>query len=200
MVIYQYPFKKYVLGTKFGIKGDSWSCGYHSGLDLKSRNYGGDGVIYPIAAGTVESISAHGKSYGNHVVIKHADGYLSLYAHLASISVTKGQAVKLTTKLGIEGTTGNSTGVHLHMEIHKGSYSYPASINPQTFLDKSIAAQKEAADLEIKKQVVYVDNKAVTLEAVYQDGTNYVKLRDIATALGATVNYTAATNRIDIKK
>ncbi len=196
MVIYQYPFKKYVLGTRYGVKGDSWSCGYHSGLDLKSKNYGGDGVVYPVAAGTVESISAHGKSYGNHVCIKHADGMISLYAHLASISVKKGQAVTLSTKLGVEGTTGNSSGLHLHLEIHKGSYDYPAKIDPL----KWIKEHREATDLEIKKQVVYVDGKAVTLEAVYQQGTNYVKLRDIAGALGATVSYTAATNRIDIKK
>ncbi len=196
MVIYQYPFKKYVLGTRYGVKGDSWSCGYHPGLDLKSKNYGGDGIVYPIAAGTVIGIKVHGSAYGNDVVIKHADGMISLYAHLASISVKKGQAVTLSTKLGVEGTTGNSSGLHLHLEIHKGSYDYPAKIDPLKWIEE----HKGAADLIVKKQTVYVDNKAVTLEAVYQNGTNYVKLRDLAGALGATVNYTAATGRIDIKK
>lgn len=196
MVLYQYPFRKYTLGTRYGTKGSAWSCGYHSGLDIKSINYGGDGVVLPIAAGVVESVGGHGRSYGNHLCVKHADGMISLYAHLAYISVKVGQRVTLTTKLGKEGTTGNSTGIHLHLEIHKGSYSYPAKINPKTWIDE----HKEAADLIVKKQVVYVDGKAVTLEAVYQNGTNYMKLRDIAEALGATVNYTAATGRIDVKK
>lgn len=203
---YQYPFKsKYVLGTKYGVKGKSWKCGYHSGLDLKSRNYGGDGKIYPVADGVVESLNTHGVSYGRHLVVKHADGMLSLYAHLEFILVTKGQKVTTTTVLGREGTTGNSTGLHLHLELHKNKYHYPATIDPQKWLDEHKVVlpstkPKEEEKLEIKKLTVYVNDKAVVMDALYQDGTNYVKLRDLAGSLDAKVSYDAATKRIDIKK
>lgn len=47
----RYPFDKYRLGTRYGSKGNLWKCGYHSGLDLLSANYGGDGLIHPLYEG-----------------------------------------------------------------------------------------------------------------------------------------------------
>ena len=52
-------------------------------------------------------------------------GIVSLYAHLASIEVKKWDEVTCNTVLGIEGSTGNSSGKHLHLEVHKGAYCYP---------------------------------------------------------------------------
>ena len=74
------------------------------------------------------TIAGYHPSYGNYVRIDHGDGYSSLYAHLASISVSMGQSVSQGQSLGIMGTTGTSTGVHLHFEIHQnGSLVDPAS-------------------------------------------------------------------------
>lgn len=56
-------------------------------------------------------------SYGNHVVVDHGGGYWTLYAHLSRISIADGQTVKAGDKLGDVGSTGNSTGPHLHFEI-----------------------------------------------------------------------------------
>lgn len=140
---YQYPFKsKFVFGTPYGKKGSLWACGWHSGLDLKSTNYGGDGKVYPIAEGFVSLISRTG-GYGNHVYVMHPDGYLSLYAHLKEIFVKTNEKVSLDTVIGQEGTTGNSTGIHLHIEIHKEYYNYPAKIDPQKFLDEKIKESEE---------------------------------------------------------
>ncbi len=198
MVVYRYPFRsKFVFGTKYGVKGDSWSCGYHCGIDLKSKNYGGDGIVYPIAPGVVESINLHGSSYGRHLCVKHDDGMVSLYAHLEYITATKGQRVTQTTKLGREGTTGNSSGVHLHLELHKNKYQYPAKIDPMQWIENHL---EEVEDLQIKKLTVYINNKPIEIDTVYQDGTNYLKLRDLAEALGAQVKYNAETQRIDIIK
>lgn len=148
-LIYQYPFKStFVFGTTYGVKGSAWKCGWHSGIDLKSTNYGGDGRVFPIAAGVVREISTSG-SYGKHVIIAHEDGYLSLYAHLSKINVWTGTKVNLDTCIGQEGTTGNSTGVHLHLEIHKGSYHYPSDIDPFAFIEQKI---KEAQDAMEKEQ------------------------------------------------
>ena len=106
--------------TLFGQKGN-WACGFHTGIDLVSME---NPHIYPIAAGQVEYISTSG-SYGNHIRIKHENGMVSLYAHLESIEVKKWQMVYGYSILGKEGSTGNSTGKHLHLEIHQGAYYYP---------------------------------------------------------------------------
>lgn len=154
IIEYQYPFKsRFVFGTKYGVKGTSWKCGWHSGIDLKSTNYGGDGRVYPIAAGVVQEIDNAG-SYGKHIYILHDDGYLSLYAHLSKINVTQGQRVDLNTVIGQEGTTGNSTGIHLHLEVHKGSYHYPASIDPFEFLEQKIKEAEEAMEKAQIEQIV----------------------------------------------
>ena len=124
---YQYPIKNHKVTCEFGKTGN-WQCGWHIGVDIV-----GDREIFPIAQGVVESINSKGKSYGNHVVIKHDDGLVSLYAHLSEVKVKVGQKVYLNTLLGIMGDTGNATGVHLHLELHNGAYKYPAKdSNPYT--------------------------------------------------------------------
>lgn len=57
--------------------------------------------------------------YGNKVVIDHQNGYETIYAHLSSISVSVGQSVEKGSQIGVMGSTGNSTGLHLHFEIYK---------------------------------------------------------------------------------
>lgn len=85
-----------------------------------------DKNVCAIADGVVESVNAHGKSYGKHVCIKHADGMVSLYAHLSSVAVKVGQSIKIGQKVGVMGATGNASGAHLHLELHQGRYRYPA--------------------------------------------------------------------------
>ena len=68
--------------------------------------------------------------FGNKVVIDHNNGYRTIYAHLSSIDVQVGQTVKKGDGLGIMGTTGNSTGIHLHFEIYKNG----ALKNPMDYL------------------------------------------------------------------
>lgn len=123
MATYQAPYKgAYKVTCAFG-KAGAWQAGWHIGVDLVGES---DKHIYPIAAGTVSSVNGHGKAYGNHVTVRHADGKESLYAHLSSVLVKKGQAVTLSTVLGVEGASGNARGKHLHLEVHMGGYRYPA--------------------------------------------------------------------------
>lgn len=194
---YQYPFKgKYKLGTKYGVKGKMWQVGWHSGQDFFSRSQGGDGKVYPIAEGKVILIGKTG-SYGNSVRVRHDDGYISLYAHFSQIGVKVGQRVDLNTVLGTEGTTGNSTGVHLHLEIHKDKYSYPSNIDPLKFLEERVE------EVEVKKLVIKVDGKRKTIDTINHEGTNYVQLREIVPALGftsANISYNANTKEVSIER
>lgn len=169
----RYPFEKYKLGTRYGSKGTYWSCGWHSGQDFLSANYGGDGVVYPIYAGQVIKVSSSG-SYGNCVQVKHADGYISLYAHLRIVYVKPGMRVDEQTALGVEGATGNVTGKHLHLEVHKGTYRYPASIDPLKFIRERMGGDK--VEKQIKIRLNGVEKK---VQAIEKAGHNYVRLQDL---------------------
>jgi len=99
---------------------------YHHGLDLAGTQ--GDptyamaaGVVTTAVTGCVVGASECGGGYGNWVEISHPDGYSTRYAHLSSVSVRVGQQVTQGQNLGGQGTTGGSTGVHLHVEVRDSS-------------------------------------------------------------------------------
>ncbi len=86
-----------------------------------SMDIGGSGNILAVESGVVEVATNLGNtSFGKYVIIKHNSGYRSLYAHLASYSVSVGQSVTKGQKIGVMGSTGNSGGVHLHFEYSGG--------------------------------------------------------------------------------
>lgn len=99
---------------------------FHSGLDIA-----GSGPIRSSRAGTVTTAAYNG-SLGYYVVVNHGDGYSSMYAHMTpNLSVAPGQQVSQGQQLGIMGTTGTSTGVHLHFEIHRNG----SPVNPQNYIN-----------------------------------------------------------------
>ena len=101
----------------------------HEGQDMSGQP--GPGKIVAAADGTVTFAGTQG-GYGNLVEIKHADGISSRYGHLASMTVKKGQKVTAGTHIGTEGTTGGSTGIHLHFEIRKDG----TAIDPVPWMKK----------------------------------------------------------------
>ncbi|CAM3276368.1 Spore-associated protein A [Stackebrandtia soli] len=89
-------------------------------IDFNRTNDDGDPVVAS-APGTVSVVrDLGGSSYGKYVVVDHGGGWQSLYAHLKSFSVSVGQSVNYGTKIGAVGTTGGSTGPHLHYEQKSG--------------------------------------------------------------------------------
>ena len=86
----------------------------HKGLDI---GMAGGTTILAISDGTVTRAN-FSSSYGNIVEIRHEDGYLSKYAHQQRLNVVKGQKVKKGDVIGFVGTTGDSTGNHLHLELY----------------------------------------------------------------------------------
>ena len=63
--------------------------------------------------------SAFSSLYGNYIVVEHVDGYQTLYAHMSKSLVKKGDKVSQGSKIGLVGSTGYSTGPHLHLTIYK---------------------------------------------------------------------------------
>jgi murein DD-endopeptidase MepM/ murein hydrolase activator NlpD len=88
----------------------------HAGIDLAA---GVGAPISAVAAGTVISAGREG-GYGQAVRVQHADDTVTLYAHLSDVLVAAGQRVTAGLSLGREGSTGNSTGPHLHFEVRVG--------------------------------------------------------------------------------
>ena len=100
---------------------------YHRGIDIaRPSNY-----TLKAADNGVVTFAGWDGSYGNKVVINHNNGYETVYAHLSSIGASVGQVVAQGSKIGVMGSTGNSTGTHLHFEVHKNG----ALINPLAVLE-----------------------------------------------------------------
>ena len=115
----------YVLTSGFGPR---WGT-HHSGIDISSAGIGGASVVAS-RSGTViyvnnscshnyakSSSCGCGGGYGNYVIVQHDDGYSTVYAHLTSAVVSYGQSVSQGQLLGYVGSTGFSTGDHLHFEV-----------------------------------------------------------------------------------
>jgi murein DD-endopeptidase MepM/ murein hydrolase activator NlpD len=95
--------------------------------------------VYATGNGVVSSAGLEAGGYGNCVRIRHGFGYETIYAHLMSVSVRPGMRVTRGQKVGLLGSTGKSTGPHLHYEvIHKGQpvnpvYFYYSDLSPEEY-------------------------------------------------------------------
>ncbi|MCX5202858.1 LysM peptidoglycan-binding domain-containing M23 family metallopeptidase [Streptomyces sp. NBC_00237] len=117
------------VSTPYRASGGSWSSGYHTGVDFRASS---GTPVKAVGAGTVVS-AGWGGAYGNEVVIRHNDGRYSQYAHLSVLNVRSGQGVSGGQQIGYSGSTGNSTGPHLHFEIRTGP-GYGSDIDPLGYL------------------------------------------------------------------
>lgn len=102
----------------------------HGGTDIARTDRSTVPPIYAVLDGVVESAGFNSGGYGNMVTIRHSNGMKTLYAHLSSISVSPGQKVSKGQKIGIMGTTGRSTGIHLHLEVHVNG----KKVDPENYL------------------------------------------------------------------
>lgn len=99
---------------------------FHNGVDLANDR---GTPIYAVRSGKV-TVATYGSTYGYYVTINHGDGYSSLYAHMTHYVVSKGQTVSKGQLIGYMGSTGRSTGPHLHFSIfYNGS-----SVNPMNYI------------------------------------------------------------------
>lgn len=101
---------------------------YHKALDISNR---GGGPILAADSGVIVTAGWPDNSgYGNRVTIDHGNGYVTLYAHMSAVQVREGQRVNRGDIIGQMGSTGRSTGTHLHFEIRQGG----ALLDPSAFL------------------------------------------------------------------
>ncbi|MDI3388751.1 peptidoglycan DD-metalloendopeptidase family protein [Streptomyces sp. B-S-A8] len=107
------PLASYTISTTYGQAGSMWASGYHTGLDFAAPT---GTPIKSIHSGTVKEAGWSG-SYGYRTVIELEDGTELAYNHQSSMSVSVGQKVTTGDVIGRVGSTGNSTGPHLHFEV-----------------------------------------------------------------------------------
>ncbi|MFF5503107.1 M23 family metallopeptidase [Streptomyces roseolus] len=127
------PVTSYALSASFNQGGSMWAH-KHSGQDFAVPT---GTPVKAAGSGTVVKAGPNGggdgPAYGNAIVVKHANGTYSQYAHLSKIKVHIGQKVAAGQRIAFSGNTGNSSGPHLHFEI-RTTPNYGSAINPAAFL------------------------------------------------------------------
>lgn len=102
------------VSSKFGWR--AWSNSYHKGIDISTKNVNGRTIV-AADAGKVTAVRYQANGYGKYLIIDHGNGYTTLYAHCSAILVSQGQTVSKGQAIAKVGSTGRSSGPHLHFEI-----------------------------------------------------------------------------------
>ncbi|WP_299539995.1 M23 family metallopeptidase [uncultured Streptomyces sp.] len=126
---YRLPVAGSHVTTGYKSGGSLWSSGSHSGVDFRAAS--GTSVV-AVGAGTVVE-AGWGGAYGNNIVLRMTDGTYTQYGHLSSLGVSVGQSVAAGEQIGLSGSTGNSTGPHLHFEA-RTSPEYGSDMDPVAYL------------------------------------------------------------------
>ena len=129
-----YPLKSIKVTSPYGYRRDPFTGkqSWHNGIDLTAHN----AIVYSMFPGTVERVGYDSRS-GNFVAIRHSNFRIS-YCHLSQILVTKEQSVLAGFPIGITGSTGRSTGEHLHITVKYKEKTF----NPMTMLEYVYSKEK----------------------------------------------------------
>lgn len=125
------PVRGYSLSSSFGLRKDPFNgrAASHTGLDMNGNR---GQAIFAAGAGKVVRAGRFA-GYGNCIDIDHGNGVITRYGHLATIGVKVGQKVGIGEKIGGMGSTGRSTGVHLHYEVRIDN----RPVDPRPFIESS---------------------------------------------------------------
>lgn len=139
------PVPQYLITSRFGLREDPVYGGgeFHKGFDFSSDQ---GNPVYATGDGVVEVVDYNPRGYGNQVIIDHGFGYKTRYAHLSMTFVGEGMKISRGDCLGEVGSTGKSTGPHLHYEV----LYRDVQVDPANFLDLSIT--KKDYDALVQKR------------------------------------------------
>lgn len=180
---------------------DVWKGGTHYGIDISDIDIG-HAKIYSAQGGIVigaVSDSSWSNGLGNHVVIYHGNGFATMYAHCTDVFVSVGEQVGRGDAIATVGTTGWSTGNHLHFEVSENGvavnpFNYPYDLSDSS--GNAVTAAIEAAAAEYTGEFLMPDNRVWCLDAQYNEITETIygqggyyghKGMDIRTPDGAAI-------------
>lgn len=128
-IVWYTPLKSYTITSKFGLRRDPFTKKLvgHDGLDMAAPK---NTPIYATRAGVVSFTGYQEGGAGNYIWINHGDGYKSIYMHMTRYVVEQGQTVEAGELIGYVGSTGRSTGNHLHFGIKYGT----SMVDPQKYI------------------------------------------------------------------
>ena len=131
--IWPVPYSNSYITSPYGYRNDPISGAYkfHSGIDISMPNAMGKNLV-AVKSGTVIRTIYSNSGYGNYVMIDHGGGYVSLYGHCKSLAVSNGQRVSQGQVIAYIGTSGYSTGPHVHFEIRLNG----EKMNPSNYVSK----------------------------------------------------------------
>ena len=185
-----YPTESQRITSRFGIRGSR----FHNGIDIGVRQ--GD-TIYSPFSGVIRHATFQKRGYGHYVIIRHDNGLESLMAHLSKTLVKVGDRIEAGDAIGLGGSTGRSTGPHLHMEISLLGNAF----NPEKIIDFNT---KELQNVDNNN--FYLITKAETfshqpqLNEIKQAAYHKVKSGDtlshIARRYGTTIRRLCSLNNI----
>ena len=124
LIAFETPVRDYEINSPFGLRRlPGQAARNHGGVDIAAPH--GTGV-FVAAEGTVLRTGYEPAGYGRFVEIRHPNGMTTLYGHLSRLDVASGDPVEAGARIGLVGSTGRSTGPHLHFEVRRGDHQ----INP----------------------------------------------------------------------
>ncbi len=132
LIAFETPVRGYAVNSPFGLRRlPGQAVRNHEGVDIAAPQ--GTGV-YGAAEGSVVRTGYDPAGYGRFVEIRHPNGMSTFYAHLNRVDVASGDAVLADARIGLVGSTGRSTGPHLHFEVRRGeSLVNPARVVGREF-------------------------------------------------------------------
>lgn len=178
------PLKNYRISQEYGRKNQAYRKGYHTGVDLVAI---GDATIHSVGTGQIFQVrfapgrGADPNGWGNYVIVRQGDGHDILYAHLSQISIQVGRKVNRGDKIGIQGSTGNSTGPHLHFEVWKGSWQNRNDVNPADYL----GVENKVGNVQVLENKV--KGTIFSIDGYIKNGITYIKIDNMDIPLRKTL-------------
>lgn len=130
---FEEPVRGFAINSRFGMRrlGGEPGVRMHKGVDIAAPT---GTTVYSAAEGEIVRIGQQPSGYGNFIEMRHPNGMTTLYAHLSRIDVASGDRVSAGERIGLVGSTGYSTGPHLHFEVRRGGNQVnPARVVGETF-------------------------------------------------------------------
>ncbi len=130
-IAFEAPVRDYAINSPFGLRRlPGQAARNHEGVEIAAPH--GTGV-YVAAEGSVLRTGYDAAGYGRFVEIRHPNGMTTLYGHLSRLDVASGDRLEAGARIGLVGSTGRSTGPHLHFEVRRGEHQ----INPVKVMGRS---------------------------------------------------------------
>ncbi|WP_288758391.1 M23 family metallopeptidase [uncultured Brevundimonas sp.] len=138
-IVFAAPVRGHAVNSKFGLRklAIEAKARAHKGVDIAAPK---GTSVFTAAEGRVVRTGYEAGGYGAFIEVRHPNGMSTLYAHLSRIDVTRGAAIAAGQRIGLVGSTGYSTGPHLHFEVRRND----AQINPAKVVGRSFAVVVEA--------------------------------------------------------